>query len=102
MDRGGQALACMQFENVILTCIHVADLLSFIIGIFTIYPAVRYFCIYTTVSIVFIYIYQITMFGAMMAWDGRREMANRHCLIPIKIETSAQAGRLFDPASFSS
>ena len=51
----------------------------------------RYFCIYTTVSIVFIYVYQITMFGAMMVWDGRREMANRHCLLLLRMETSAEA-----------
>ena len=38
------------------------------------------FCIYTSMSVIFDYILQITLFAAFMAYDARREDANCHAV----------------------
>ncbi|XP_071481622.1 patched domain-containing protein 3-like [Diadema antillarum] len=63
-----------------ITITSITDALAFGIGSITPLPAIRIFCLYTGVAVIFDYIFQITFFGACMAYSGRREAANRHCL----------------------
>jgi len=49
-------------------------------GVITPFPCVRIFCLYTGISIAFIYIWHITLFAGIMALAGRAEKNNRHGL----------------------
>ncbi|XP_042366023.1 patched domain-containing protein 3-like [Plectropomus leopardus] len=68
-----------------ITITAVTDVLKFSIGVLSDFPAVQSFCLYTSTSIVFSYIYTITFFGAFLALNGRREASNRHWLTCMKI-----------------
>lgn len=68
-----------------ITITAVTDVLKFSIGIKSDFPSMQSFCMYTSVSIVFCYIYTITFFGAFLALNGRREASNRHWLTCLKI-----------------
>ena len=50
-------------------------------GVLTPFPCVKIFCLYTGISIAFIYIWHITLFAGIMALAGRAEKSNRHGLI---------------------
>ncbi|KAI6244157.1 Patched domain-containing protein 3 [Aphelenchoides fujianensis] len=54
--------------------------LSFGIGTFSSTPAISIFCKFITVAIFFDYLYQITLFAAIMSLGGRREAAGYHCI----------------------
>ncbi|KAM9337157.1 patched domain-containing protein 3-like [Symphorus nematophorus] len=68
-----------------ITITALVDVLKFSIGITSDFPSVQSFCLYTSVSIAFCYIYTITFFGAFLALNGRREASNRHWLTCMKI-----------------
>ncbi|XP_071481621.1 patched domain-containing protein 3-like [Diadema antillarum] len=68
-----------------ITITSITDALAFGIGSINPLPAVRVFCLYTGVAVIFDYIFQITFFGACMALTGRREAANRHVWTLIKV-----------------
>ena len=63
-----------------ITITSITDFLGFAIGAITFFPSVQLFCIYTSVAVIFDYILQITLFAAFMAYDARREDANRHAV----------------------
>ncbi|XP_071807226.1 patched domain-containing protein 3-like isoform X1 [Asterias amurensis] len=62
-----------------ITITSVTDALAFGIGSITKLPAIRVFCLYTGIAIIFDYLYQISFFGACMVYTGRREANNKHC-----------------------
>ncbi|XP_068604250.1 patched domain-containing protein 3-like [Brachionichthys hirsutus] len=68
-----------------VTITAVTDVLKFSIGVTSDFPSVQSFCLYTSTSIVFSYVYTITFFGAFLALNGRREASNRHWLTCMKI-----------------
>ncbi|XP_071340804.1 patched domain-containing protein 3-like [Trachinotus anak] len=68
-----------------ITITAVTDVLKFFIGVKSDFPSVQSFCLYTSVSIIFCYIYTITFFGAFLALNGSREASNRHWLTCMKI-----------------
>lgn len=70
-----------------ITITALTDVLKFLIGVMSDFPSVQSFCLYTSTSIIFCYIYTITFFGAFLALNGRREASNRHWLTCIKIPT---------------
>ncbi|XP_029002227.1 patched domain-containing protein 3-like [Betta splendens] len=70
-----------------ITITALTDVLKFFIGVMSDFPSVQSFCLYTSTSIIFCYIYTITFFGAFLALNGRREASNRHWLTCIKIPT---------------
>ncbi|XP_078593908.1 patched domain-containing protein 3-like [Branchiostoma floridae x Branchiostoma japonicum] len=63
-----------------ITITTITDGLAFGIGAITVFPAIRIFCIYTGVAVLFDYLFQITFFGACMVFVGRREKGNRHAV----------------------
>ncbi|XP_067134537.1 patched domain-containing protein 3-like [Centruroides vittatus] len=58
----------------------------FCVGFVSPYKAVRIFCTYSAVSVLFDFIYQIFFFGALMALDGYREQHRLHSFLcyPVK------------------
>uniref|UniRef100_A0A3B4TZD3 Patched domain-containing protein 3 n=1 Tax=Seriola dumerili TaxID=41447 RepID=A0A3B4TZD3_SERDU len=68
-----------------ITITAVTDVLKFSIGVKSDFPSVQSFCLYTSASIMFCYVYTITFFGAFLALNGRREASNRHWLTCVKI-----------------
>ncbi|TKS87461.1 Patched domain-containing protein 3 RND-type protein RNDEu-3 [Collichthys lucidus] len=70
-----------------ITITALTDLLKFSIGTTSDFPSVQSFCLYTTISIIFCYIYTVTFFGAFLALNGRREASNRHWFTCMKIPT---------------
>ena len=49
-----------------ITVTSLTDFLSFFAGVITPFPCVRIFCIYTATAVAFIYIWQLTFFGACL------------------------------------
>ncbi len=72
-----------------ITITALTDILKFSIGVTSDFPSVQSFCLYTSISILFCYIYTITFFGAFLALNGRREASNRHWLTCMKIPSDA-------------
>ncbi|XP_044032274.1 patched domain-containing protein 3-like [Siniperca chuatsi] len=68
-----------------ITITALTDVLKFFFGVMSDFPSVQSFCLYTSTSIIFCYIYTITFFGAFLALNGRREASNRHWLTCMKI-----------------
>ncbi|XP_006753959.1 PREDICTED: patched domain-containing protein 3 [Myotis davidii] len=58
-----------------ITITTVTNILAFYTGIMTSFRSIQYFCIYTGTTLFFCYLYTITCFGAVMALDGKREIA---------------------------
>ena len=88
-----------------ITITSITDALAFGIGAISPLPAVRVFCLYTGVAVIFDYIFQITFFGACMVYSGRREAANRHCITLAKVvprsEAKSKFYKLFCAGGFS-
>ncbi|XP_008298329.1 patched domain-containing protein 3-like [Stegastes partitus] len=75
-----------------ITITALTDVLKFFIGVTSDFPSVQSFCLYTSTSIIFCYIYTITFFGAFLALNGRREGSNRHWLTCMKIPSDKPDG----------
>ncbi|XP_078656966.1 patched domain-containing protein 3-like [Branchiostoma floridae x Branchiostoma belcheri] len=74
-----------------ITITSITDCVAFAVGIISVFPSVRIFCIYAAVGVAFDYLYQITFFAAVMSLAGRRERANRHCLTCCPVLPKSQA-----------
>ncbi|KAI8479825.1 Patched domain-containing protein 3 [Branchiostoma belcheri] len=74
-----------------ITITTVTDGLAFGIGAITVFPAIRIFCIYTGVAVLFDYFFQVTFFGACMVYVGRREKGNRHAATCMRAATPKEA-----------
>ncbi|XP_026148418.1 patched domain-containing protein 3 [Mastacembelus armatus] len=72
-----------------ITITALTDVLKFFIGVMSDFPSVQSFCLYTSTSIIFCYIYTVTFFGAFLALNGRREASNRHWLTCMKIPSDS-------------
>ncbi|XP_015461356.3 patched domain-containing protein 3-like [Astyanax mexicanus] len=80
-DRVEDRLANTYKEAAIsITITTLTDVLAFYIGLMTPFRSVQSFCLYTSTSILFCYIYSITFFGAFLVLNGRRENRNQHWL----------------------
>ncbi|CAJ0933790.1 unnamed protein product, partial [Mesorhabditis belari] len=71
--------------GVAITITNVTDILSFAIGCITDLPGIRLFCLYTWVTILFCYVYQLTFVCGWMAVMGEVEAAQRHSLLLYKL-----------------
>ncbi|XP_067124780.1 patched domain-containing protein 3-like isoform X2 [Centruroides vittatus] len=76
--------------SISITITSLTNLISFILGVITPYRNIRIFSIYSAISVLFDYIYQIFFFGAIMAIDGYREKHNFHSLFlyPVRKDTA--------------
>lgn len=61
-----------------ITITSLTNLLSICLGLISPFRIIRIFSAYTSLSILFDYIYQIFFFGGLMALDGYREKYNLH------------------------
>ncbi|XP_078679039.1 patched domain-containing protein 3-like [Branchiostoma floridae x Branchiostoma belcheri] len=89
-ERTGHALADAATA---ITITSLTDCVAFAAGTITVFPAVRIFCIYAAVGVAFDYLYQITLFAAILSLAGRREKAGRHWLTCLKVPTNEEAGQ---------
>ena len=80
-----------------ITITSLTDTLSFLVGIITPIPAVRIFCIYISMSIIFTYLWHITFFGGLLSLAGYVEKANKHSLTGIKVLPRSLSGKLNRP-----
>ncbi|KAJ8042861.1 Patched domain-containing protein 3 [Holothuria leucospilota] len=64
--------------GVSITITSLTDFLAFLIGSISPLPAIKVFCLYAGVAVLFDLFYQITLFGSSMVFFGRLEAANRH------------------------
>lgn len=100
-DRMEQA---MRHAAVSITITSVTDSLAFLIGAVTPLPAVTYFCLYSSVAILFIYAYFMTIFIAILSILGRWEAENRNALFYLKTIQWNNTGNTFScfsPRNFS-
>jgi len=74
-----------------ITVTSVTDFLSFFAGVITPFPCVRIFCIYTGTAVGFIYVWQLTFFGACLALSGYAEKKNLHGMVCIPTTPKSQA-----------
>ncbi|KAL3113363.1 hypothetical protein niasHT_018978 [Heterodera trifolii] len=58
----------------------LTDFLSFSVGCLTPFPSVQIFCLFCAVTLLFCYVYQMTLFAALMNFTCLREVQQRHCL----------------------
>ncbi|KAM6953793.1 patched domain-containing protein 3 [Aplochiton taeniatus] len=76
-----------------ITITTLTDVLAFYIGLMTPFRSVQSFCLYTSTSILFCYVYSITFFGAFLVLNGRRENANKHWLTCKVVPEDCPVGR---------
>ena len=83
---------CFSDAAVSITVTSLTDFFSFMAGYFTPFPCVRIFCLYTGISVAFIYIWHLTLFAGMLALAGRAEKNNRHgFLVCCEVTPKSQA-----------
>lgn len=69
-----------------ITITSLTNFLSFVIGIGTPTPAIRIFCVFISVAVLYDYIYQIFFYTAVMTIGGRREEKNLNAyLLCVKV-----------------
>ncbi|XP_043081811.1 patched domain-containing protein 3-like [Puntigrus tetrazona] len=76
-----------------ITITTLTDVLGFYIGLMSEFRSVQAFCLYTSTSIIFCYVYNILFFGSALALNGRREQSNRHWLTCCKLPTQTPEGK---------
>ncbi|KAI6237212.1 SSD domain-containing protein [Aphelenchoides besseyi] len=87
----------MQHAGTSIAITSLTDAVAFLIGSIASLPAVYYFCLYASLSIVFIYLYTITFFCACLVFQGKWENANRHSVFGTKtISTIKCCGSSFE------
>ncbi|XP_052818813.1 patched domain-containing protein 3-like isoform X2 [Mya arenaria] len=68
----------LRSSGVGITITSITDLIAFLAGVGSSFLAVRNFCIYTAVAVVFCYINNISLFAACLTINERRVEQNRH------------------------
>ncbi|GMS89867.1 hypothetical protein PENTCL1PPCAC_12042 [Pristionchus entomophagus] len=97
---GGELMALTYRESsisILLTTL--TNVLVYGTGCISALPAVRLFCLYCTLSMAVVFLFQISFFGAILSIDGRRELEGRH---PIMFSKKKQSGSLAKNRSFAS
>ncbi|XP_076018217.1 patched domain-containing protein 3 [Genypterus blacodes] len=68
-----------------ITITSLTDALALFLGYLSQFGSVQSFCLYAGVCVVFCYLLNITVLGAFMALNGRREEANKHWFTCAKV-----------------
>ncbi|VDN56417.1 unnamed protein product [Dracunculus medinensis] len=71
---------CMKHAAASITITSITDAIAFLIGAIAPLPAVIYFCYYSSVAIVFIFLYSMTIFIGFLSIQGQWEDENRNNL----------------------
>lgn len=74
-----------------ITITSFTDMLSFFIGIFSPFPSVQIFCMYSGLAVCFTFVWHLTFFSGCMAVSGYREKQNRHTLTMCKVLPESRA-----------
>jgi len=81
--------------SVSITLTTVTDMASFFVGFLTPLPGIQIFCVYSGATIIFIYLWQLFIFGGCLALSGYHEEDNRHGLFFwMKAIPKSQSGKL--------
>lgn len=87
-----ERMAVMLSEAAVsITITSVTDMLSFFIGIFSPFPSVQIFCMYSGLAVCFTFIWHITFFAGCVALSGYREKQNRHTITFMKVLPESRA-----------
>ena len=78
-----------------ITITSLTDVISFFVGCIVPVPVCRIFCVYIAVSVIFTYLWHITLFGGCLALAGYAETTNRHAIACIKVLPKSLAGMIF-------
>ena len=90
-ERMGQM---MSTAAVSITITSLTDTLAFVFGCMSPFPSTAYFSAFTTVAIVFSYIYAITFLAACMTYSGRREAEGKHVFTCQRVVSKTKSGLL--------
>ncbi|CAM9184764.1 unnamed protein product [Chrysoparadoxa australica] len=61
-----------------VTFTSLTDFFGFLLGGFSSFPAVKYFCCYAATAVLFDFFFQVTVFIALLAWDAERIRTGRY------------------------
>ncbi|XP_067122460.1 patched domain-containing protein 3-like [Centruroides vittatus] len=74
-----------------ITITSLTNLISFLIGIITPFPSIRIFCLYTAITVVATYLYQLIFVGGCLAACGLAEENNRHSFTFLRIPSESSS-----------
>eukprot|EP01064_Diplonema_japonicum_P039065 TRINITY_DN96_c0_g1_i8.p1 TRINITY_DN96_c0_g1~~TRINITY_DN96_c0_g1_i8.p1 ORF type:complete len:918 (+),score=275.72 TRINITY_DN96_c0_g1_i8:89-2842(+) len=83
-------IAAMKHAGPAITITSVTDLIAFLAGSGTAFPALRDFCYYATIGITFDFVFQCTFVVAIAYFDSVRQESSRSdclCCVPVDDET---------------
>nr|XP_026495368.1 patched domain-containing protein 3 isoform X2 [Vanessa tameamea] len=87
-----ERMAIMLSEAAVsITITSVTDMLSFFIGIFSPFPSVQIFCMYSGLAVCFTFVWHLTFFAGCVAVSGYREKQNRHTITWLKVLPESRA-----------
>ncbi|XP_063531515.1 patched domain-containing protein 3 [Cydia strobilella] len=87
-----ERMAIMLSEAAVsITITSVTDMLSFFIGIFSPFPSVQIFCMYSGLAVCFTFVWHLTFFSGCVAVSGYREKQNRHTITFLKVLPESRA-----------
>ncbi|XP_072944049.1 patched domain-containing protein 3 isoform X1 [Epargyreus clarus] len=87
-----ERMAIMLSEAAVsITITSVTDMLSFFIGIFSPFPSVQIFCMYSGLAVCFTFVWHLTFFAGCVAVSGYREKNNRHTITWLKVLPESRA-----------
>ncbi|XP_023935051.2 patched domain-containing protein 3 isoform X1 [Bicyclus anynana] len=87
-----ERMAIMLSEAAVsITITSVTDMLSFFIGIFSPFPSVQIFCMYSGLAVCFTFVWHLTFFSGCVAVSGYREKQNRHTITMLKVLPESRA-----------
>ena len=78
-----------------ITITSLTDVISFFIGCVVPVPVCQIFCAYIAVSVIFTYLWHITLFGGCLALAGYAENSNRHSIACVKVLPKPLAGKSY-------
>lgn len=68
---------CIQISGMSITVTSLTNMVAFAIGMTTVMPFLRSFCMFAAMGILFLYIYEITFFVSCLVYDERRLTVKR-------------------------
>ncbi|KAL6427288.1 hypothetical protein ACFW04_008694 [Cataglyphis niger] len=68
---------CIQVSGMSITVTSLTNMVAFAIGMTTVMPFLRSFCMFAAMGILFLYIYEITFFVSCLVYDERRLAAKK-------------------------